>query len=238
LWAYSETYGQPVSRLPGSPVSLVALAGGRAVSGVYAKVMNFRSLDPRAAGAGMSGAGEADRAVWREYYDPTASALRLDALREEFTRLWGSATPEQAAPPDATALTAVVEDEADRLAELMLDELLSRYAGQRASAHGGRPATRVLSSRTYERNPLVIAIARVRAGNRCEVRDCPHPTFVTPDGVPYIEVHHIESLADGGEDTIENVACICPAHHREVHLGARAVELTAQLRALRARPTP
>jgi hypothetical protein len=50
LWAYAETYGHPVSRLPGSPVAHVALVIGRAVSGVYAKVMNFRSLDPRAEG--------------------------------------------------------------------------------------------------------------------------------------------------------------------------------------------
>jgi hypothetical protein len=52
LWAYAETYGQAVSRLPGSPVARVALLIGRAVSGVYAKAMNFRSIDPRASGEG------------------------------------------------------------------------------------------------------------------------------------------------------------------------------------------
>ena len=56
-----------------------------------------------------------------------------------------------------------------------------------------------------------------------------------PGGRPFhAEVHHIAPLADGGEDTIENVACLCPAHHREVHLGRRATELTAQLKELRA----
>lgn len=50
LWAYARTFSQPVSRLAGSPVATVALTIGRAVSGVYAKVMNFRSLDPRGAG--------------------------------------------------------------------------------------------------------------------------------------------------------------------------------------------
>jgi len=44
LWAYAQTYGQEVSRLAGSPISNAALLIGRAVSGVYAKVMNFRSL--------------------------------------------------------------------------------------------------------------------------------------------------------------------------------------------------
>jgi hypothetical protein len=77
LMAYAETYGGPVSRLPGSPVARVAVTIGRAVSGVYAKVMNFRSLDPRATGTGMSGAGDTDRAVWREYFDAQASTLRM-----------------------------------------------------------------------------------------------------------------------------------------------------------------
>jgi predicted HNH restriction endonuclease len=113
--------------------------------------------------------------------------------------------------------------------------LLARYSTQHARALH-RPGTRVLNSRTYERNPLVIAIARVRAAHRCEVPGCTHPTFQTVDGVAYTEVHHIEPLADGGEDTIENVACICPTHHREVHLGVRAVDLHAQLRAVRALP--
>jgi hypothetical protein len=128
LWAYAETYGQPVSKLPGSPVSRVALVIGRAVSGVYAKVMNFRSLDPRAAGEGMSGGSETDREVWRDFFDPDLSTLRADTLREEFDRVWGAAARKHSAQPDAIAVAAVVEDEAGRLEELTLDELLARYA--------------------------------------------------------------------------------------------------------------
>jgi predicted HNH restriction endonuclease len=97
-----------------------------------------------------------------------------------------------------------------------------------------RPATRLLVSRDYDRNPLVIAVARMRASHRCEIRDCAHPTFETPEGVAYTEVHHIIPLAEGGEDTIENAASLCPAHHREIHLGKRAVELAGQLLKLRA----
>ena len=40
LWAYAQTFGQPVSQTPGSRVANTALLVGRAVSGVYAKVMN------------------------------------------------------------------------------------------------------------------------------------------------------------------------------------------------------
>jgi 5-methylcytosine-specific restriction endonuclease McrA len=233
LMAYAETYGKPVSRLPGSPVARVALTVGRAVSGVYAKVMNFRSLDPRASGSGMSGAGDTDRDVWREFFDPQSSSLRLDALREEFTRLWGAEQPVDALPADASAVAAIVEDEADRLETLPLDQLLAKYAAQQSQSVT-RPVGRVLTARDYDRNALVITIARIRASHKCEIGDCQHPPFETPDGDPYTEVHHIVPLAGGGEDTIENVACLCPAHHREIHLGRQAAELTAQLTELRA----
>jgi hypothetical protein len=56
LWTYVKTYGGQVSRLPGSPVVTTALRIGRVVSGVYNKVMNFRSLDPRDSRKGLSGA--------------------------------------------------------------------------------------------------------------------------------------------------------------------------------------
>ena len=236
LLAYAETYGQPVSRLPGSPVARVAITIGRAVSGVYAKVMNFRSLDPRRTSEGMSGAGETDRTVWAEFYDPGSSTIRMEALRQEFNRLWSETSPDRANPPDASAVVAIVADEAERLEELTLETLLGRYAAQSA-IRPERPATRALTARAYDRNPLVIAIAKIRASHRCEVRDCAHPTFETASDLRYTEVHHIVPLADGGEDTIDNVACLCPAHHREVHLGARAAELTASLRDVR-RPSP
>ncbi|WP_413674408.1 hypothetical protein ACEN9H_08595 [Massilia cellulosiltytica] len=63
LWAYTATIGKPVSRLAGSPVSTVSHLTGRAVPGIYNKVMNFRSIAPRDERAGMSGAGAIDREV-------------------------------------------------------------------------------------------------------------------------------------------------------------------------------
>ena len=233
LTAYVETYGQPISQLPGSPVSKVALMIGRAVSSVYAKVMNFRSLDPRAAGAGMSGASDSDRSVWGEFFDSQAGEIRLDDLKREYDRLWGPALATGGVmPAEADSTYANVEDEATRLEGLSLAQLLARYSSQRANKR--RPSVRVLSSRSYDRDPLVIAIARMRAAHRCELSGCPHPVFETSDGIAYTEVHHILPLAQGGQDTIENVVCLCPAHHREVHLGARAQELAVQLKALRA----
>lgn len=233
LWAYAETYQGVVSRLPGSPVSRVALDIGRAVSGVYAKVMNFRSLDPRVAGQGMSAAGREDKAIWNEFYDDATSTLRMGLLRSEFARLWIDDDVSVPKPAEAKAKAAIIGLEAHRLEEQELSQLLAKYRAQRQSGTSHRPASRVLSARTYERDPLVIAIAKKRAGHNCEVSDCNHPIFETAPGLNYTEVHHIIPLADGGEDTIENVACLCAAHHREVHLGIEGARLTLQLRALR-----
>jgi predicted HNH restriction endonuclease len=107
-------------------------------------------------------------------------------------------------------------------------------AGKRAA----KPKAKVVASRKFERNPVVVAIARVRAGIRCEVPGCHHPTFLDEYGSAYCEVHHIEPLEAGGPDTPENVACICPAHHREAHLGKAAERIGSALLAVRRLDAP
>ena len=247
LWAYAQTYGHEVSKLPDSPVSQIALLIGRAVTGVYAKVMNFRSLDPRATGEGMSGASETDRTVWEEFYNPHASSLNTDALQAEFGRVWDTGAEGNTSSPAPSAAADLVQIEAQHLETKELAELLAKYAAQRVKITGpesksdglssqpsGRPSTRMLYARVYDRDPLVIAIARKRAEHCCEIENCGHPSFQTAGGIRYTEVHHIVPLAEGGEDIIENVACLCAAHHREAHLGQKAPKLTEHLKFIRA----
>jgi predicted HNH restriction endonuclease len=221
-----------VSTLPGSPVADVALAVGRAVSGVYNKVMNFRAIDPRDERAGMSGASETDRRVWSEFYDPSAGDLRAAELTREFVRLWRPPADPITSPSDAGAQDKVLEAEASKLMEIGLEKLMEKYRWARETKPRG-PNTRSSATRTYDRSPLVVALANLRAGHCCEVPNCEHPAFICDDGVPYSEVHHIEPLSEGGEDVLENVACLCAAHHREIHVGQRATELAALLRAAR-----
>jgi predicted HNH restriction endonuclease len=116
--------------------------------------------------------------------------------------------------------------------EIGLDKLMEKYLLERET-RPGRPDTKNTATRTYERSPLVVAIAKQRAGHRCEVPECNHPTFIRADGTPYTEVHHIEPLSEGGRDILENVACLCATHHREIHVGQRATELVASLRTVR-----
>jgi hypothetical protein len=238
LWAYGETSGKPISKLPGTPVARAALTIGRAVSGVYAKVMNFRAIDPRATGEGMSGAGAADRAVWKEFYDGEALSLRLEKLRDEYERVWGSGQIEADTSAAAVAADTDVNVEASFLEGQGLSVLIEKYIAQRSQS-SRKPSVSRLNKSIYERDPLVVAIAAARAKHRCELAGCQHATFVTTLGRTYTEIHHIHPLAQGGEDTIDNVACLCPSHHREAHLGQRALEIFEELKVLRqAQPGP
>ncbi|MDW9459368.1 hypothetical protein GOA57_05260 [Sinorhizobium meliloti] len=88
----------------------------------------------------------------------------------------------------------------------------------------------------HPRDPAVAAYARVRAGHRCEVDGCEIPLFETKFGRRFVEVHHIVPLGEGGKDRIENVACVCPSHHREAHHGKNSRLIQAGLKELRSRP--
>lgn len=75
----------------------------------------------------------------------------------------------------------------------------------------------------YVRDPRVRSAALLRAGGCCEY--CDVPGFTRADGAIYLETHHIVPLHEGGPDTVANVICLCPNHHREAHFGADAARL-------------
>jgi HNH endonuclease len=228
LWAYARTSGGSVSRLPGSPVADVALRIGRAISGVYNKVMNFRHLDPRDEREGMSGAGETDARVWGEFFDETTGQLRVNDLEAEFNRLWEHEGAAAGADPELQ--NEALTEAARALEQQTLSSLMARY-DKEVNSRPKRPRASEAIGRVFERSALVVAIARLRADHRCEVPGCQHPAFLCVDGTRYCEVHHIVPLFEGGEDVLANVACLCP--HREAHVGKSARDLTAALKAVR-----
>jgi hypothetical protein len=234
LWAYVKTLGLPVSKLSNSPVAAVSLVTGRAVGGVYNKVMNFRSIDPRDSRAGMSGGGEIDKAVWAEFFNAETLELRTAAVYAEYERLWGTSDSLIDVVPDAAALETAIDREAITLAQHTYEDLILKYATQKSHLDlTDRPGSRAARRMVFERDPLVIAIAKVRAEFQCEVAGCAHPSFNGKDHKPYREVHHIQPLADGGVDTIDNVVCLCPSHHREAHFGQSREALKSGFIALR-----
>lgn len=86
------------------------------------------------------------------------------------------------------------------------------------------PELTEVTTRVYKRSPYVVAEVLKRANGKCQSckRDAP---FLKEDGSPFLEVHHIEWLSNGGEDSVENAIALCPNCHRQAHYGV--LELTA-----------
>ncbi|MBI4242769.1 MAG: HNH endonuclease, partial [Planctomycetes bacterium] len=91
------------------------------------------------------------------------------------------------------------------------------------------PSIRYCTIKRHDRTPTVSAIAKLRAGFKCEVQECDYKPFIGIYNLPYVEVHHITRLAEGGEDTLKNTACLCPIHHREIHFGKTKEKLQDML---------
>jgi 5-methylcytosine-specific restriction protein A len=73
----------------------------------------------------------------------------------------------------------------------------------------------------YERSRAVRDYVFARSKGKCE--DCGEPApFFTPSGTPFLEVHHIRRLSDGGPDDPRFMIGLCPNCHRRAHFGADA----------------
>ena len=91
-----------------------------------------------------------------------------------------------------------------------------------------KPKKHATKSEQYERDPSVVAYAERQAKGICQLCLKPAP-FKTDKGRPFLEVHHIVPLGEGGEDVIENVAAICPNCHREAHYGGDSAAIRSKL---------
>jgi 5-methylcytosine-specific restriction endonuclease McrA len=76
-------------------------------------------------------------------------------------------------------------------------------------------------SESYERDASVVAYVENRANGICELC-CSNAPFNRPDGSPFLEIHHIVPLSEGGPDTVDNAAALCPNCHRSCHYGVEA----------------
>ncbi len=68
----------------------------------------------------------------------------------------------------------------------------------------------------YDRDPNITEYTKIRANGICELCKSPAP-FKDKDGVPYLESHHLITLADKGPDSICNTVALCPNCHRKMH---------------------
>jgi 5-methylcytosine-specific restriction endonuclease McrA len=69
-----------------------------------------------------------------------------------------------------------------------------------------------------QRSAIIAQYALLRSSGNCEGCQMAAP-FIRRNNLPYLEVHHIVSLADGGSDHPSNVAAVCPNCHARVSHG-------------------
>ena len=77
------------------------------------------------------------------------------------------------------------------------------------------------------RSTAIKLYAKKRANGICEGCNETAP-FETKSG-PYLEVHHLTRLADGGADLPQNIIALCPTCHRKAHYSLDCLEFNNQL---------
>jgi hypothetical protein len=88
LWVYAQLHNRPVSKTRDSLVAKMAVRIGRAVSGMYSKVQNFVSLDPRVPRTGLDAASQMDKRVWNDFWDPASQSIKELELQRMFALEW------------------------------------------------------------------------------------------------------------------------------------------------------
>lgn len=82
--------------------------------------------------------------------------------------------------------------------------------------------------REFARDSAVVSWVLARSSGRCECCSKPAP-FVSSDGTPFLEVHHLRYLANKGTDRVSNAVAVCPNCHRELHFGSKSETLLQRI---------
>ena len=91
--------------------------------------------------------------------------------------------------------------------------------------------TQIGGTRVVNKRPAISKRALMAAHFQCAV-DPAHKTFITGKGTPYMEGHHLIPCTFGNAtrlfeerkrniDCVENIVCLCPTCHRQVHFGSK-----------------
>lgn len=116
----------------------------------------------------------------------------------------------------------IVEEQAKDNEEFIIEDIKHKNMDElRAIALNAVDNTMISMQRerrikVHRRVEAIKRYALLRANGVCESCDEPAP-FLNDNDEPFLEVHHLKRLSDGGIDHPINVAAICPNCHRRVH---------------------
>jgi 5-methylcytosine-specific restriction protein A len=96
------------------------------------------------------------------------------------------------------------------------------------SAGWEQPRRIEITQTAFARDPRVRAWVLANANGLCEACANQAP-FYSEDGSPFLEVHHVKMLADGGPDQVTNAVALCPNCHRRFHHGVDRESLVTSL---------
>lgn len=96
-------------------------------------------------------------------------------------------------------------------------KLSTRELVRRTEINSGIRKTITTETIVYYRDPYLKELVKRIADGKCQYCGNNAP-FSDDNGNPYLEEHHVEGLADGGSDTIDNVVALCPNCHRRMHV--------------------
>ena len=121
-------------------------------------------------------------------------------------------------PSDHWSLIGGDEEELKEKEEKEAKGLSDSELFERAKQQGSKKTREKASTTsTYIRNTYVAEASKRRANGICQLCNNPAP-FKDKSGNPYLESHHIIWLSEGGSDTLDNTAALCPNCHRKMHI--------------------
>jgi 5-methylcytosine-specific restriction endonuclease McrA len=136
----------------------------------------------------------------------------------------------------ARALQVMLDAIRTRLGEVRASRLLALDAAKRglqkdspAPAGNRTPPRLTVGEADFVRCQRVVAWILMQADGVCELC-CTRAPFDDARGEPFLEVHHVKPLAEGGADTVDNAVALCPNCHRAVHHAGDRRDRQSQLR--------
>lgn len=88
---------------------------------------------------------------------------------------------------------------------------------RRIKSTGDKVSRRQVVGNKYDSSEEIKELAKRKANGKCVLCNNDAP-FRDKHGLPFLEGHHIISLASGGPDTEGNVVALCPNCHRKMHI--------------------
>lgn len=123
-------------------------------------------------------------------------------------------------------LNAFMDFEAETVSTHIEMKKAKEIAQSNTTTH---PEIREQKRRIFERSRAIRNYVLSRARGMCEACGAKAP-FLTDKGEPYLEVHHIRRLSDGGPDDPNWTIALCPNCHRRAHYSMDRVQFNKGLR--------